>query len=324
MTNSLKHLPGLVDLKSLTQNEIELILSTAKKMKTFLRNNQEHKKLDILKGKSLATLFYEASTRTRTSFELAGKYLGADVVNISKATSSITKGENLRDTLHVLERMHFDGIILRSPYSGASVYAQNILTRAKIINAGDGQYQHPSQGLLNLFTLQEKKGRLAGLKVAIIGDVLHSRVVRSDIDGMSKMGIEVHLIGAKTFLPRENFAPNVHLHESLDVLKEIAFDAIEMLRIQSEREKGEPLFPNNREYARLYGLTEETFKHIKTPKDGVVILHPGPKNLGVEISPKVAYGADSLSVIDEQVENGISVRMAILALFFANKDNFDF
>lgn len=305
-----KHILGL---EYFSPEEIELVLDTAREMKTII--HRDIKKVPALRGKSIVTVFYEASTRTRTSFETAGKYLGADVVNITAGTSSITKGESLRDTLLTVEAMGFDVIVMRHKESGAAEYAAKVVTRSVIVNAGDGAHAHPSQGLLNLFTLRAHKGRLKGLKVAILGDILHSRVARSDIWGMRKMGIEVHLAGPKTLLPRflaEELG--IFVHDRIeDAIKDA--DAINVLRIQLERQKA-GLFPSPREYARIFGLNEE---RLALAKKDVLVLHPGPMNKGLEISPTVAYGANS--AIQEQVENGVAVRMALLTLVLTGGKN---
>ncbi|WP_072935397.1 aspartate carbamoyltransferase catalytic subunit [Schwartzia succinivorans] len=298
-----KHVLGL---EYFSPEEIQLVLSTAKEMKTII--HRDIKKVPTLRGKSIVTVFYEPSTRTRTSFETAGKYLGADVVNITAGTSSIVKGESLRDTLLTVEAMGFDAIVMRHKQEGAAEYATKVVNHPVIINAGDGAHAHPSQGLLNLFTLLEHKGHLEGLKVAVLGDILHSRVARSDIWGMRKMGIELHFAGPKTLLPRFlSEEPGIVIHDRIeDAIKDA--DAIEVLRIQLERQKA-GLFPSNREYARIFGINNE---RLALAKDDVLILHPGPMNKGLEISPYVAYG--NHSAIQEQVQNGVAVRMALLTL----------
>ena len=305
-----KHILGL---EYFSPEEIELVLDTAREMKTII--HRDIKKVPALRGKSIVTVFYEASTRTRTSFETAGKYLGADVVNITAGTSSITKGESLRDTLLTVEAMGFDVIVMRHKESGAAEYAAKVVTRPVVVNAGDGAHAHPSQGLLNLFTLRAHKGRLKGLKVAILGDILHSRVARSDIWGMRKMGIEVHLAGPKTLLPRFLAEePGIFVHDRIeDAIKDA--DAINVLRIQLERQKA-GLFPSPREYARIFGLNEE---RLALAKKDVLVLHPGPMNKGLEISPAIAYGDNS--AIQEQVENGVAVRMALLTLVLTGGKN---
>ena len=295
----------VLGLKDFSKEEIRLVLDTAKGMKDII--HRDIKKVPALRGKSIVTLFYEPSTRTRTSFETAGKYLGADVVNVTAGTSSTIKGESLRDTLYTLQVMGFDAIVMRHKAEGAAAYAAKVADPV-IINAGDGAHAHPSQGLLNLFTIEEHKGHLEGLKAAIIGDISHSRVARSDIQGMRKMGIEVHLAGPKTLLPRYLFEePGIFVHDRIEEAIKDA-DVINVLRIQLERQKS-GLFPSMREYARIFGLNE---KRLTLAKDDVLILHPGPMNKGLEISPYVAYGSNS--AIQEQVQNGVAVRMALLAL----------
>lgn len=296
----------VLDLKYFSPEEISLVLETAKEMKNII--HRDIKKVPTLRGKSIVTVFYEPSTRTRTSFETAGKYLGADVVNITAGTSSIVKGESLRDTMLTVQAMGFDAIIMRHKADGAAEYAAKVVDHPVIINAGDGAHAHPSQGLLNLFTLMRHKGHLEGLKVAIVGDILHSRVARSDIWGMRQMGIELHLAGPKTMMPRFLYEePGIVIHDNVeDAIREA--DAIEVLRIQLERMKA-GLFPTRREYARIYGINDE---RLKLAKKDVLILHPGPMNKGLEISPYVAYGEHT--AIQEQVENGVAVRMALLTL----------
>lgn len=296
---------NILGLEDFSTEEIRLVLDTAKEMKNII--HRDIKKVPALRGKSIVTLFYEPSTRTRTSFELAGKYLGADVVNITAGTSSIVKGESLRDTLYTIEAMGVDAIVMRHKAEGAAEYASRIAAPV-ILNAGDGAHAHPSQALLNLFTIEQHKGRLEGLKVAILGDVLHSRVARSDIHGMRKMGMEVHIAGSKTLLPRFLYEePGVVVHERVEDAIEAA-DVIEVLRIQLERMQG-GLFPTTREYARIFGLNND---RLKLAKDDVLILHPGPMNKGWEISPFVAYGDNS--AIQEEVQNGVAVRMALFTL----------
>ena len=296
---------NVMGLEDFSKEEISLVLETAKEMKNII--HRDIKKVPALRGKAIVTLFYEPSTRTRTSFELAGKYLGADVVNISASLSSIVKGESLRDTLYTIEAMGADAIVMRHKAEGAAAYASKVVSPV-ILNAGDGAHAHPSQALLNLFTIQQHKGCLAGLKVAILGDVLHSRVARSDIYGMTRMGMEVHLAGPKTLMPRFlGEIPGVFIHERIEDAIADA-DVIEVLRIQLERMKG-GLFPTTREYARIFGLND---RRLHLAKDDVLILHPGPMNKGWEISPSVAYGKHS--AIQEEVQNGVAIRMALFTL----------
>ena len=303
---------NILGLEYFSPEEIELVLETAKEMKNVI--HRDIKKVPTLRGKSIVTLFYEPSTRTRTSFEFAGKYLGADVVNITAGTSSIVKGESLRDTLLTIEAMGVDAIVMRHKAEGAAEYATKVVSPV-ILNAGDGAHAHPSQGLLNLFTIQQHKGHLKGLKAAIIGDISHSRVARSDIWGMRKMGIEVHLAGPKTLLPRFLYEEEgIYVHDRIEDAIEAA-DVIDVLRIQLERQKA-GLFPSTREYARIFGLNDQ---RLALAKDDVLILHPGPMNKGLEISPKIAYGSNS--AIQEQVQNGVAIRMALLTLALTGGKN---
>lgn len=295
---------NVVALENFSPEEIRLVLRTAAEMKKIIRGDV--KKLPNLRGRAVVNLFLEPSTRTRTSFELAGKYLGADVVSINASTSSIVKGESLRDTLRTIEAMGVDAIVMRHKAEGAAEYATRVV-KPVIINAGDGAHAHPSQALLDLFTIEQAKGRLAGLKVAIVGDILHSRVARSDIFGLTKMGAEVHLAGPKTLLPRFFKFEGVTVHENLDAALENA-DVVNVLRIQLERQQA-GLFPSAREYARVFGVNEE---RLKLARPDALVLHPGPQNKGLEISNAVVYGARS--AIHEQVQNGVAVRMALLDL----------
>ena len=295
---------SVVELKNFSADEIRLILNTARKMKQVIKDGD--KKLSNLRGKAIVNLFYEPSTRTRTSFELAGKYLGADVVSINSGTSSIVKGESLRDTLRVIEAMGVDAVVMRHKAEGAADFAARAI-KSVIINAGDGAHAHPSQALLDLFTIEQHKGRLAGLKVAIVGDILHSRVARSDIYAMTKMGMEVHLAGPKTLLPRFFEFEGVTIHEEIDAAITNS-DVINVLRIQLERQQA-GLFPSTREYSRVFGINKEK---LRLAKDDVLILHPGPQNKGLEISTEVVYCPNS--AIRDQVQNGVAVRMALLDL----------
>lgn len=296
---------NILGLEDFSPEEIRLVLDTAKEMKNII--HRDIKKVPALRGKAIVTLFYEPSTRTRTSFELAGKYLGADVVNITASASSIVKGESLRDTLYTVEAMGVDAIVMRHKAEGSAEYASKVVSPV-IVNAGDGAHAHPSQALLDMFTIEQHKGRLEGLKVAILGDILHSRVARSDIQGMRKMGMEVHLAGPKTLLPRFLAEEKgIFVHERVEEAIENA-DVINVLRIQLERQKA-GLFPSMREYARIFGINDS---RLKLAKEDVLVLHPGPMNKGLEISPYVAYGDNS--AIREQVQNGVAVRMALLTL----------
>ena len=298
-------------LENFSSKEIRLILDTAKEMKNIIQ--RDIKKVPTLRGKAIVNLFFEPSTRTRTSFELAGKYLSADVVSINTASSSVVKGESLRDTLYTIEAMGVDAIVMRHKAEGAADFASQVV-KPVIINAGDGAHAHPSQALLDLFTIEQAKGHLEGLKVAILGDILHSRVARSDINGMLKMGVEVHLAGPKTLMPRFLDIDGVHIHDRVEEAIENA-DVINVLRIQLERQQA-GLFPSTREYARIFGINDD---RLKLAKDDVLVLHPGPQNKGLEISTAVAYG--NHSAIRNQVQNGVAVRMALLTLTLIGKDN---
>ncbi|PKM81692.1 MAG: aspartate carbamoyltransferase [Firmicutes bacterium HGW-Firmicutes-14] len=299
----LKH-KDLLGIQDLSSEEIRLILETAEPMKDIIR--RQIKKVPTLRGKAVINLFYEPSTRTRTSFELAGKYMSADTINISTSTSSVVKGESLRDTAKTLEVMGADIVIIRHSAAGAPHILSKYIS-ASVINAGDGFHEHPTQALLDMFTIKEKKGRIDGLKVAVVGDILHSRVARSNIWGFTKMGAEVRVIGPSTLLPpgieKLGVTPYTSIEEGLS-----GVDVIMVLRIQLERQQ-KGLFPTIREYARLFGVTPE---RAGLARPDALIMHPGPMNRGVEISPEVA---DSMqSVINEQVTNGVAVRMALLYL----------
>ncbi len=294
----------ILQLQGMPEAHIRLILDTAREMKEII--DRDIKKVPTLRGKSIINLFYEPSTRTRTSFELAGKYLGADVVNITTSASSVVKGESLRDTLLTIEAMGVDAVVIRHEVEGSSQFASQIL-KPVVINAGDGAHEHPTQGLLDMFTVLQYKRQLEGLKVVIVGDILHSRVARSDIWGMKTLGADVHVAGPSPLLAREMECMGITVHTSVEEAIEGA-DVINVLRFQKERQ-GKGLFPSGREYARLLGIN---VKRLKLAKPDALILHPGPMNRGLEISPEVAYG--SQSAIQEQVKNGLAVRMAILYL----------
>jgi aspartate carbamoyltransferase catalytic subunit len=294
----------ILGIQEMSVSEIELILDTAESFKEV--STREIKKVPTLRGKMVINLFFEASTRTRTSFEIAAKRLSADTINISASSSSVVKGETLIDTAKNLEAMNPDCIVVRHSAAGAPHLLARLM-RVPVINAGDGAHEHPTQALLDLFTVREKKGRLAGLKVAIVGDILHSRVARSNIYGFTKMGAEVHLSGPRTMMPAEVERMGVRWHTSLSEVIPQA-DVIMMLRIQLERQEA-GFFPTLREYSRFFGLNLEV---LKAAQPAVLIMHPGPMNRGVEISPEVADGP--FSVILDQVTNGVAVRMALLYL----------
>lgn len=295
----------ILGIKELSVDEINLILNTGE---SFLEiSTRDIKKVPTLRGKSIINLFYEASTRTRTSFEIAGKRLSADTINISASTSSVVKGETLIDTARNLEAMNPDIIVIRHSAAG-SPHLLASLIKQSIINAGDGAHEHPSQALLDMMTIREKKGRLAGLKVAIVGDIAHSRVARSNIYGLSKMGAEVVLAGPATMLPRDIELLNVKVYTKLEEAIDGA-DVVMMLRIQLERQN-QSIFPSLREYSKHYCLNRT---NIKCAKEDVIVMHPGPINRGVEISPDIADDPE-YSVILDQVNKGVAVRMALLYL----------
>lgn len=294
----------MVGLRNITADEIELVLNTAEAMKGII--NRQIKKVPTLRGRTVITVFYEASTRTRTSFELAAKYLSADTVGITAASSSVSKGESLKDTARNLAAMGADVVVLRHPMAGAAELLAKTLS-ASVINAGDGAHEHPSQALLDLFTAREKKGRLEGLKVAVVGDILHSRVARSDIWGYTRMGAEVRLAGPATLMPKGIEKTGARVCGNIEEALEGA-DVVNVLRIQTERQQ-QGLFPSLREYSRMFCINRE---RLRLAAPDALLMHPGPMNRGIEISPDVADGLQS--VITEQVTNGVAVRMALLYL----------
>ena len=299
----------LLGLKDLSVEEIKLILDTAHSMKEIM--SRPIPKVPTLLGKHIVTLFYEASTRTRTSFNTAAKILSANITNVQMATSSVVKGESLIDTIKNLEVMGLDCIVIRHGMGGAPhLAAKN--SRASVINAGDGFNEHPTQGLLDIFTMVEKKKTVRGKKVIIVGDISHSRVARSNIWGLKKLGAEVVVVGPPTLIPEGIEEMGVRVSYKLD--EEIPdADVINMLRVQRERmETG--LLPSIEEYSELYGLN---FERMKKAKKDVIVMHPGPINRGVEITSEVADGP--FNVILEQVTNGVAVRTAILFLLLGGK-----
>ncbi|OIP91212.1 MAG: aspartate carbamoyltransferase [Syntrophobacterales bacterium CG_4_8_14_3_um_filter_58_8] len=294
----------ILGIQELSVEEINLILETAD---SFIEvSTREIKKVPTLRGKTVINLFYEASTRTRTSFEIAAKRLSADTINISAATSSVVKGETLIDTAKNLEAMNPDIIVIRHSAAGAPHMLAGIL-RQSVINAGDGAHEHPTQALLDMMTIRAKKGGIAGLKVAIVGDIAHSRVARSNIHGLTKMGAQVSVSGPATMIPRGIEKMGVVVHMSIEEAIRDA-DIIMMLRIQTERET-QNIFPSLREYAQYFSLNR---KNIGLARKDVLIMHPGPINRGVEISSDLADGPHS--IILDQVTNGVAVRMALLYL----------
>ncbi|MEN6330820.1 MAG: aspartate carbamoyltransferase catalytic subunit [Smithella sp.] len=301
----------ILGIKDLAVEEINHILETAE---SFLEiSTREIKKVPTLRGKTVINLFFEASTRTRTSFEIAGKRLSADTINISASTSSVVKGETLIDTARNLEAMNPDVIVIRHSAAGAP-HLLATLVKQSIINAGDGAHEHPTQALLDMMTIKEKKGNLAGLKVAIVGDIAHSRVARSNIYGLTKMGAEVVLAGPATMMPRGIQQMGVKTYNKLEEAICEA-DVVMMLRIQLERQK-QNIFPSLREYAQHYCLNS---RNIKLAKKDAIIMHPGPINRGVEISPDIADDL-SRSVILDQVNKGVAVRMALLYLLSGGEE----
>jgi len=294
----------LLGLKDVSAEEIRHIMDTAQKMKYVLTS--KNKKTPHLQGKSIVTLFYENSTRTRLSFELASKYMSASSANISASGSSVAKGETLVDTGKTIDMMGTDVIVIRHPMSGAPhLLAKHV--EASVINAGDGMNEHPTQALLDIFTIREKMGDVKGLKVAIIGDIYHSRVARSNIWGLTKLGADVSVAGPSTLMPFGIEKTGVKVFNTIQEAL-IDADVVIGLRIQLERQK-KGLFPTIREYSKFFGLDD---KRLLLAKPNVLVLHPGPVNRGVELSSTVVDGEQSL--INEQVMNGVAVRMALLYL----------
>jgi aspartate carbamoyltransferase catalytic subunit len=305
-----KDLLGIADLST---DEINLILDTAEAMREI--GQRPIKKVPTLRGKTVVNLFFEPSTRTRTSFEIAEKRLSADTLNIAVATSSVLKGETLADTAMNIEAMAPDIIVLRHASSGACHLLARIC-KSRIINAGDGMHEHPTQALLDAFTIREHKKRIEGLKVAVVGDLLHSRVLRSNVLLLTKLGADVWLSGPPTMVPTGIQRLGVRVSTSVDEAVEDA-DVIMMLRIQQERMQG-AFFPSIREYFTVFGMTVE---RVKRARPDVIIMHPGPMNRGVEIASDVADGP--YSVILEQVANGVAVRMAVLYLLAGGPEQMD-
>lgn len=306
MALSSRHLLGL---QGVPKEDIVKILDTAISFKEIL--NRPIKKVPTLQGKTIVNLFFENSTRTRTSFELAERRLSADVLSFAASSSSVTKGESLKDTARNIEAMKIDMAVIRHNAAGSAHFLSKVIN-ANVINAGDGQHEHPTQGLLDMFTLREKFGKLEGLHICIVGDVLHSRVARSNIFGLQTMGAKVSVCGPATLMPREieKLGVDVYYHID-DVLPHV--DALNVLRIQLEREAG-GYFPSLREFHRFFGVTKERLDKVGRP---ITILHPGPINRDVELSADVADGPNS--VILEQVQNGVAIRMAILYLLGASE-----
>ncbi|HXM29405.1 MAG TPA: aspartate carbamoyltransferase catalytic subunit [Chthoniobacterales bacterium] len=294
----------LISIRELEIWELEHVLDSAAAFKTV--GSRDIKKVPALRGKTLVNFFVEPSTRTRTSFELAAFRLSADVVNISASTSSLQKGETLKDTALNLQALHTDIIVLRHSSAGAPKFLSERL-ESSVINAGDGAHEHPTQALLDVFTIRERMGRVSGLNVAIVGDILFSRVARSNIWALKKLGAHVTLVGPSTLVPRSFESIGVNVVRRLDDVLETA-DVINLLRIQIERQRKE-YFPSLNEYIRFFGLTKDRAEKLKP---GCLIMHPGPINRGVELDSDLADGARS--VILDQVTNGLAVRMAVLYL----------
>jgi aspartate carbamoyltransferase catalytic subunit len=299
-----RHLLGLEDLSS---DEIRFVLDTAHSFKEV--STRSIKKVPALRGRVVVNAFWEASTRTRTSFELAAQRLSADIIDFSEAGSSVTKGETLIDTARTIEAMGVDVIVIRHPAAGSAELLSRSV-KCSVINAGDGAHEHPTQGLLDLYTIRERFGRIEGLKVAIVGDIANSRVARSNLWGLSKLGAEVIFVGPPTLLPRAFQQLGARVVHDLDaVIGEV--DVVNMLRVQFERIKSSQ-FPSVREFTSMYGLTWDRFQRCK--KD-VFVMHPGPMNRGIEIQSDIADGP--ASGILQQVANGLAVRMAVLYLVTA-------
>ena len=299
----------LLDLQELRAEEIALVLETAKSFKQV--SARDVKKVPALRGKTVVTLFFENSTRTRASFELAAKRLSADTINIAANSSSLAKGETVLDTARNIEAMNINAIIVRHSCSGVpKILADNL--NASVINAGDGCRSHPTQALLDIFTIKEKLGCIEGLKVGIVGDILHSRVARSNIWGLTKLGAEVKVCGPSTLMPVG--IENLGVKVTYDIQEVIAnSDVLMLLRLQQERQQDQFL-PSIREYAKAFGINKQK---LKSAKKNILIMHPGPTNRGVELSAEVADGEHS--VILDQVTNGIAIRMAILYLLLGSK-----
>lgn len=294
----------LLGIKELSVEEINLILDTAAGFKDVL--GRDIKKVPTLRGRTAVNLFFEPSTRTRTSFELAAKRLSTDVINFSVPTSSVVKGESLIDTALTVQALGADFIIIRHSSSGVPHLLAKKL-RASVINAGDGTNEHPTQALLDAFTIREKKGKIKGLKIAIVGDITHSRVAKSNIYCLKKLGAKVRLIGPPTLIPNEIKGMGIDIFHDMEAgLKDV--DVLMTLRIQLERQ-GKGFFPSTEEYSRNWGLTSE---RLSLAKDDAVVMHPGPMNRGIEITSEVADGPNSL--ILDQVTNGLAVRMAVMYL----------
>ena len=310
----------LLDLDDFSYEELDLVMSTTDAMREVL--SRDIKKVPTLRGKVIVTLFYEVSTRTRVSFEEAGKLLSADVINVSSSGSSVEKGESLLNTVRTLQATGTDLIVVRHPHSGAPYFMARNLERTGVINGGDGWHAHPTQALLDLYTMKRHLGSVTGAKVVIVGDVTHSRVARSNLWALRTAGAQIVLCAPPTLLPQEFLSgrhlSDGHLFGSVKVETNIEraiieADVVMPLRLQLERQEA-GLLPTLREYSKMYGITKE---RLALAKPNALVMHPGPMNEGVEISPDVAHGAQSL--IEEQVHNGVAVRMALLYLLMGSR-----
>ncbi|MBD3670277.1 MAG: aspartate carbamoyltransferase catalytic subunit [Gammaproteobacteria bacterium] len=305
-----------LDIEGIKRQLLVEILDAAESFSSV--EAQRVKKVPLLRGKTIVNLFFEPSTRTRNTFELAAKRLSADTLNVNISASATSKGESLLDMLHNLEAMHCDMFVVRHAQSGAAHFiAQHVAPHISVINAGDGSHAHPTQAMLDMFTIRRHKQAFADLKVAIVGDILHSRVARSQIHALTTLGVtEVRVIGPKTLIPDISTALGVHVyHDMWEGLREV--DVVIMLRLQKERMTG-ALLPSEHEYYKLYGLTPEK---LAVAKEDAIVMHPGPINRGVEISSEVADGPQS--VILEQVSNGIAVRMAVMSILMGQSFSSD-
>lgn len=303
---SSRHLLGL---ENMPRPDLELILNTARTFREVI--DRTIKRVPTLRGITVVNLFYEPSTRTRISFELAEKRLSADIVNFSTSTSSVKKGESLRDTVQNIEAMKIDMVVVRHGSAGAPYFLTRCMD-ANIINGGDGSHEHPTQALLDMYTVREKYGKIDGLRVVLVGDVMHSRVIRSNIWGFKAMGASVALCGPSTLMPYEVEKFGCDVYSNIDEALDGA-DVVNVMRIQLERQQSW-LFPSQREYTNLFGISKERLKRLNK---NFTIMHPGPMNRGVEITGEVADGKQS--VILEQVTNGQAVRMAVLYLLSGRK-----
>ena len=305
-----------LDIEGIKRKTLVEILDAAESFSAV--EAQRVKKVPLLRGKTIVNLFFEPSTRTRNTFELAAKRLSADTLNVNISASATSKGESLLDMLHNLEAMHCDMFVVRHAQSGAAHFiAQHVAPHISVINAGDGRHAHPTQAMLDMFTIRRHKGEFADLKVAIVGDILHSRVARSQIHALTTLGVtEVRVIGPKTLIPDDATSLGVHIyHDMWEGLRDV--DVVIMLRLQKERMSG-ALLPSEHEYFNLYGLTPEK---LAVAKEDAIVMHPGPINRGVEISSEVADGPQS--VILEQVSNGITVRMAVMSILMGQGHSSD-